>query len=339
MINLVSPIRILVFSWNLEPQVDRSCWVLACDFVWRLNIENISLYIHIYIYIQVHVYTVYRIPFFGISLPADSCWFSRKAHGNWSCNDVFLSSSWSYRWRNRSMSTWMPWNGLLGLGPSWPRPGGHRHSRHGCYWSYHDLQRDRIRLFLTSWLPAGPWNTKSSWMAASFNDRLHKQLRIGPIRCTSWTCLAGCLAQRARFTIYIYIVTFISGYDIGYMYQCLASDAYIYIYACILMMNPFSTFIALGVLGTHFDAPRYPFRSLKFPESIHQQNMSQSDQTRSMKGDLIANSFSPNRLDDSMKCSYRRRSRDKHYIQNFYCWKPVFEQFQCYEVYTSQFID
>lgn len=162
------------------------------------------LFIYPYIYIQVHVYTVYRIPFFGISLPADSCWFSRKAHGNWSCNDVFLSSSWSYRWRNRSMSTWMPWNGLLGLGPSWPRPGGHRHSRHGCYWSYHDLQRDRIRLFLTSWLPAGPWNTKSSWMAASFNDRLHKQLRIGPIRCTSWTCLAGCLAQRARFTIYIY---------------------------------------------------------------------------------------------------------------------------------------
>lgn len=189
------------------------------------------LFIYPYIYIQVHVYTVYRIPFFGISLPADSCWFSRKAHGNWSCNDVFLSSSWSYRWRNRSMSTWMPWNGLLGLGPSWPRPGGHRHSRHGCYWSYHDLQRDRIRLFLTSWLPAGPWNTKSSWMAASFNDRLHKQLRIGPIRCTSWTCLAGCLAQRARFTIYIYIVTFISGYDIGYMYQCLASDAYIYMHA------------------------------------------------------------------------------------------------------------
>lgn len=85
------------------------------------------------------------------------------------------------------------------------------------------------------------------------------------------------------------------------------------------MMNSFSTFIALGVLGTHCDAPRYPFRSLKFPESIHQQNMSQSDQTRSMKGDLIASSFSPNRLDDSMTCSYRRRSRDKHYIQNIYC--------------------
>lgn len=55
MINLVSPKRILVLSWNLKPQVDRSCWVLACDFVWRLNIENIS-----YIYKCMCIpYTVY----------------------------------------------------------------------------------------------------------------------------------------------------------------------------------------------------------------------------------------------------------------------------------------
>ena len=74
-----------------------SCMCLCLAIEHRKHL-SLSIYISIYyIFIYMHVHTIYRIPFFGISLPADSCWFSRKAHGNWSCNDVFLSSSWSYR--------------------------------------------------------------------------------------------------------------------------------------------------------------------------------------------------------------------------------------------------
>ncbi len=170
--------------------------------------------------------------------------------------------SWSYRWLNRSMSTWMPWNGLLGLDLSWPHSAVvivivlivdiDHHSSRFCRetvsdysWhilSYPDfLQALGIRS-LCGWLLLSTTGCTNSCESDPFGA-----LR-GPALWELWLTKLGWLTR------------YKAGYDNRIHVPCKWK-----IYTSILMMISFTTFISSWHFGAHRTGPQYPFSSLKFP--------------------------------------------------------------------------